>query len=55
MPRAVRFGDCRTRKREPLSVMPRFKRGIQSSVPLKGVHNSRRGVLDRPVEPGDDM
>jgi len=35
--------------------MPRFKRGIQYSVSVVCAHNYRRGVLDRPVEPGDDV
>ena len=34
--------------------MPRFKRGIQYSVLPVCFHNARRGVLDRPVKPGDD-
>jgi len=35
-------------------VMPRFKRGIQYTAVLICLNNVRHGVLDRPVEPGDD-
>jgi hypothetical protein len=34
--------------------MPRFKRGIQYPVSQLGAHNAHRGMLDRPVKPGDD-
>jgi NitT/TauT family transport system ATP-binding protein len=34
--------------------MPRFKRGIQQPVLPVRFRNVRRGVLDRPVKPGDD-
>jgi hypothetical protein len=36
------------------AVKPRFKRGIQKSVPLVCAHRARHGLLDRPVKPGDD-
>ena len=39
---------------KPTTVMPRFRRGIQYAVFPIGVHNFGRGVLDRPVKPGDD-
>ena len=35
------------------AVMPRFKRGIQYPA-VCGINPNRRGVLDRPAEPGDD-
>jgi hypothetical protein len=45
----VRFSDsC------PLLVMPRFKRGIQYSATLVASLNTRRGLLDRPLKPGED-
>ncbi|NEU97768.1 hypothetical protein FNJ47_18490 [Bradyrhizobium sp. UFLA 03-164] len=38
----------------PSAVMPRFMRGIQYSAAAVASRNFRRGVLGRPVEPGDD-
>jgi hypothetical protein len=37
-----------------MTVMLRFKRGIQQSTSIDLAHNARRGVLDRPVKPDDD-
>ncbi|MDD1520359.1 hypothetical protein DCG74_08435 [Bradyrhizobium sp. WBAH42] len=34
--------------------MPRLDRGIQYAAAVVHSHKSRRGVLDRPVKPGDD-
>jgi hypothetical protein len=34
--------------------MPRLDRGIQYSVAAVLSRNIRRGILDRPVKPGDD-
>ncbi|QAU42066.1 hypothetical protein XH86_33610 [Bradyrhizobium guangdongense] len=34
--------------------MPRLDRGIQYSAAEVGADNCRRGVLGRPVKPGDD-
>ncbi|MBB4259884.1 MULTISPECIES: hypothetical protein [unclassified Bradyrhizobium] len=34
--------------------MPRLDRGIQYAAAAAVLRNGRHGVLDRPVEPGDD-